>query len=179
MFHRQLLQGRIQLPEESEVLDQYQALQQWCRTHGWSHYEVSSYCREGRRSIHNSRYWNRTPYLGVGAAAHSFDGASRRWNISDAGRYAAAVFAGSPFYESETLTEADALNEYLMTGLRTFDGLDLAYLQSHWPRYAPSVLQGAEKFIREALLVRRDDSLCPTDEGILHADGMASDLFVE
>lgn len=69
--------------------------------------------------MHNSRYWDRTPYLGVGAAAHSFNGTQRRWNIADVKRYVATFE-----HESETLSPTDAYNEYLMTALRTVEGID-------------------------------------------------------
>lgn len=88
---------------------------------GYEHYEVSNYALPGFRARHNSRYWDGTPYLGIGPAAHSFDGRSRCWNVSSVERY----LAGAPA-EGETLTAEQLRLEYLLTRLRTADGLSTA-----------------------------------------------------
>ncbi len=167
---RQIEQGRVSLPDEDEVVRQYHVMHELLEQSGFRQYEVSNYARPGCESRHNSRYWDRTPYLGLGPGAHSFtlsDGGStsvarggkRRWNNPDG------------TWTEETLTETDAYNELLMTSLRTVRGLPLdalrettksqlqPYLDCHW-------------------LVFRDGYCSPTPEGLLHADGMAAALFV-
>ena len=98
----QVEQGRVALPSDDEVVRQYYVLHDILQNSGFEQYEVSNYARPGFESRHNSRYWNRTPYLGLGPGAHSFDGIHRRWNKDDS-------------FETETLTSADAYNELLMT----------------------------------------------------------------
>ena len=155
----QVEQGRVTLPDEDEVVRQYHELHRLFEAAGFRQYEVSNYARPGYESKHNSRYWDRTPYLGLGPAAHSFDGKRRRWNNPD----------GS--WSQETLTATDAYNELLMTALRTVRGLPAA-----------AVPEGEKKKLQPYLdcswLVLQDGIYRPTVEGLLHADGMAASLFV-
>lgn len=177
MLHKQISTHHIQLPTEEEVMLQYQSLQQWITQHHWQQYEISSYCRNNHQSKHNSRYWNRTPYIGIGAAAHSFDGAHRRWNISNVNQYIQSQHKHTPFYEIETLTSADAYNEYLMTALRTTAGIDTNYLKTTWPQYTQTFQNAIAKYIQHGLLQYDQHLLKPTPQGLLQADGIASDLF--
>lgn len=159
----QVEQGRLVLPDEDEVVSQYFALHKILENNGFRQYEVSNYARPGFESKHNSRYWNRTPYVGLGPGAHSFDGFCRRWNNSD----------GS--FEYETLTEADAFNELLMTSLRTVRGLPLDSVPEEQKGRLHRMMQ---PFINSGWIVLRANHYCPTVEGLLHADGIAAALFV-
>lgn len=174
MLARQIEEGRVLPADEEQVLLQYAALQQWTGDNGFAQYEVSNYCREGRRAIHNSRYWNRTPYLGVGAAAHSFDGQRRRWNVADVRRYVESVGRGPIAHEEEELGLKDAYNEYVMTALRTVEGIDKGVVP---PPFAVRLAQRIHRFIDEGLLVETPTHYRPTAEGLLHADGIAVALF--
>ena len=196
----QVRQGRVALPDDEEVVRQYHALRQQFEEAGFRQYEVSNYARPGFESVHNSRYWDRTPYLGLGPGAHSFDG-RRRWNLPDNQLYISTLTSKtslssstslssppSPYFEEETLTPADAFNELLMTSLRTVRDLSLSaipqeyrdallekiqpYLACGWLTQAPKT-QNSEIGIQHSELVFR-----PTPEGLLHADGMAAALFV-
>ena len=166
----QVERGRVSLPDEDEVVRQYHALHRQLEAAGFRQYEVSNYARPGYESRHNSRYWDRTPYLGLGPGAHSFtlsDGGStsvarggkRRWNNPD-GTWA-----------EETLTETDAYNELLMTSLRTVRGLPVAALRT-------DTIQQLQPYLDCNWLVFRDGCYSPTPVGLLHADGMAAALFV-
>lgn len=90
------------------------------RPPGFEHYEVSNYALPGFRARHNASYWHGTKYLGIGPAAHSFDGEERHWNASSVEKYIAGAPAGK-----EVLTRRDRFNEYVMTALRTVEGIDL------------------------------------------------------
>ena len=159
----QVEQGRVVLPDDEEVVRQYHSLCQQFRSAGFLQYEISNFSRPGYESKHNSRYWDRTPYLGLGAGAHSFDGFCRRWNKPDG------------TYEEETLTSADAYNELLMTSLRTSRGLSMKAVpkeqRERLHRMMPS-------YIDCGWIVWKDNHYMPTEEGLLHADGMAAALFV-
>ena len=159
----QVRQGRVVLPDEEEVVRQYHALHQQFTEAGFVQYEVSNYARPGFESKHNSRYWDRTPYLGLGPGAHSFDGKKRRWNNPDG------------TVGEETLTEADAYNELLMTSLRTVRGLDLALVPEGQKERLHRLVQ---PYIACGWLTV-SDYLTPTTEGLLHADGMAAALFAD
>ena len=106
---------------------------------GYHHYEISNFALPGYEAVHNSAYWNHTPYVGLGPGAHSFIGSSagpvskRQWNISDVNAYIDAAESGdfTPISESETLTEDQLSLEHIMLGLRTSRGVDAEYLRTH------------------------------------------------
>ena len=158
----QIEQGRVVLPDEDEVVRQYHALNKAFEAAGFRQYEVSNYARPGCESKHNSRYWNRTSYLGLGPGAHSFDGKRRLWNNPDG------------TVGEETLTEADAYNELLMTSLRTTRGLPLASVPEGQRERLHLAMQ---PYIDCGWVVLKDNHYAPTAEGLLHADGMAVSLF--
>ena len=160
----QVEQGRVVLPDEEAVVWQYHALHEQLTRAGFEQYEVSNYARPGYESKHNSRYWDRTPYLGLGPAAHSFDGQHRLWNNPDG------------TFEQETLTPVDAYNELLMTSLRTLRGLPLAAVPEGQKE---RLLRGMQPYMDCGWIVLKDNCFCPTTEGLLHADGMAAALFAE
>lgn len=163
----QVEQGRVELPDEEEVVRQYHSLCRQFSDAGFLQYEVSNFARPGFESRHNSRYWNRTPYLGLGPGAHSFDGFRRRWNKPDG------------TFEQETLTEADAYNELLMTALRTTRGVSLAQVPE---QYKERLHREMQPYVDSGWIVVRSEvggwSYEPTPEGLLHADGIAAALFV-
>ena len=152
----QVEQGRVVLPGDDEVVRQYHELHALFEAEGLRQYEVSNYARPGFESKHNSRYWNRTPYLGLGPGAHSFDGVRRRWNNPDG------------TVGEETLSAADAYNEMLMTALRTTEGLPVGSI----------IMDRMQRYIDCGWIVVADGRYRPTTEGLLHADGMAAELFV-
>ena len=159
----QVENGRVALPGEEEVVRQYHAMRQWLVAKDFEQYEVSNYARPGFRSRHNSRYWNRTPYLGLGPGAHSFDGHCRRWNNPDG------------TVGEETLTQADAYNELLMTALRTTDGLAVSDVPEGQRERLHRMMQ---PYIDCGWVTQVSQVYRPTPEGLLHADGMAAALFV-
>ena len=169
----QVEQGRVELPGDDEVARQYHALHRELEAAGFRQYEVSNYARPGFESKHNSRYWDRTPYLGLGPAAHSFDGKCRRWNVSNVDEYVQGLLGipRKPRFEQETLTEADAYNELMMTSLRTVRGLPVEAVKESQKRQLQS-------FVDCNWLVYQDGFYRPTTEGLLHADGMAAALFI-
>lgn len=175
ILDRQIASGRLQLPDEETLVKEYGMLQEWCAKNGFVQYEVSNYCIPGFRSLHNSRYWNRTPYIGVGAGAHSFDGERRRWNLSDVGLY--TMSDAAPF-EEEQLTSKDAFNEYVMTALRTIDGIDKSILKKMISPERYSEWETKTKgLVSAGLLIDTDSRIIPSSEGMLHSDGISVMMF--
>ena len=113
-------------PDEDGSAACYAAAYERIKAHGLNRYEVSNFCREGQACRHNLKYWHREPYIGVGAAAHSFNGTERYSNTEDIGRY----IAGDRAAQKTVLTPAEALEEELMLSLRTADGADYKALSS-------------------------------------------------
>lgn len=178
MLHTQIAQSALASADEDTVLAHYQALQDWIARHDWQHYEISSYCRPNFQSRHNSRYWDSTPYLGIGAGAHSFDGTHRRWNASNIQSYIEGILSHTPYFEQETLTPSDRYNEYLMTALRTAQGISLAHIRDQFPWAEQHLQQHVQRYLG-TFLITHSDRLVPTPEGLLHADGIAAELFAE
>jgi oxygen-independent coproporphyrinogen-3 oxidase len=176
MLQRQVDQHRVVPADEDTVLSHYHALLRWAAQAGFEQYEISNFCRPGFPSRHNSRYWDRTPYLGLGAAAHSFDGSCRRWNVAHLQRYILSVAHGNPDHQSETLSPTDAFNELLITSLRTVQGISKVlvpapFLQGLTRRAAPLVAAG--------LLQETPTHFRPTPAGLLQADGIAVQLMAD
>jgi oxygen-independent coproporphyrinogen III oxidase len=147
---------------------------------GFEHYEISSFARPGKRSRHNSSYWQSKKYLGLGPSAHSFDGTSRQWNVSNNTLYIKALKAGKLSFESEDLLPKDLLNEYIMTSLRTAEGLDLQHVMEHFGMQTGNLLENnASVYIRSNQMVKNHEKLVLTRNGKLFADGIAAALFFE
>ncbi len=146
---------------------------------GFEHYEISNFARPGFRSRHNSSYWQGAHYLGLGPAAHSFNGISRQWNIANNSLYLAGMEKGIPPHEMEILTPAQQLNEYIMTSLRTMEGLNLDRITANWGNEKTAlVLSAADKHLRSGYLAQGDHTLQLTPDGKFLADGIAADLFL-
>ena len=164
--------------------EQFLLLMQWLEDAGYEHYEISNFAKPGFRSKHNSSYWQGNKYLGLGPSAHSFDGISRQWNISNNNVYIESISKNEIPFEKEILTDTQKLNEYIMTSLRTAEGLDLGAVSSLLPIAigtavgSQELLMKSQKFIRQGKMIEENNFLKLTKEGKLFADGIAAELFV-
>ena len=132
VFHHWLKKGKISEMPEDESWNQFEMLHEVAEQQGFEHYEISNLAKPGFRSQHNTSYWNDIPYLGLGPSAHSFNGIQRSWNVSGIKEYIEALAKNIPFSESENLTPENRLNEYIMTHLRTKEGLNYQYLKDNF-----------------------------------------------
>jgi oxygen-independent coproporphyrinogen-3 oxidase len=148
---------------------------------GFEHYEISNFAKPGFRSKHNSSYWQGKPYLGLGPSAHSFDGhVTRQWNISNNPLYISSLQQGNIPFEYETLTPVQRINEYLMTSLRTMEGISLRFLAQNWgEERKQAVLKAAQIHVAQQNIELREQHIILTAQGKFLADGIAADLFVE
>ena len=144
------------------------------RKGGFEHYEISNFCRPGYHSRHNSSYWDSTPYLGLGAGAHSYNRTTRQWNPSDLDAYMQGIEQNNPQFEVEHLTQTDRYNEKLMLSLRTSQGLDLTTL-SKTDRL--SILKSAERLLSNGSLVSQNNSLRIPESRMFISDSIISTLF--
>lgn len=124
ILDKQIQKGIISLPDDDIVVEQYNAIVDLMAKYNWRHYEVSNYvCDDKHLAKHNSNYWIKVPYLGLGPAASSYDGDKRRWtnteNISD-------YLSGNITKEEDILSDDDIVNERIMLGLRTDSGINIA-----------------------------------------------------
>jgi len=154
--------------------EQFLLLMQWMQDGGYEHYEISNFAKPGFKSRHNSSYWAGKKYIGIGPSAHSFDGVSRQWNISNNASYIESINKEIIPFEKENLTSIQKLNEYIMTSLRTMEGLNLAKMEES---VAHKLQAAGKKYIIAGKMTEENNFLKLTNEGKLLADGIAADLF--
>lgn len=134
----------ISLISENNSVIQFNKTKSFLEQAGFEHYEISNYCKQGFKSKHNSAYWRAEEYLGLGAAAHSFNIYSRSWNPENIEEYIYNIDNNiSPF--TEILSEEDKYNEYIMLSLRTKEGIDEKYIENNFPQYLPHFKRQKEK----------------------------------
>lgn len=162
--------------QQERQAEQFLLLMQWLEDAGYEHYEISNFSKSGFRSRHNSSYWQGEKYLGLGPSAHSFNGESRQWNIYNNNAYIESLEKRVIPFEKEILTRSQKVNEYIMTSLRTMEGLDINKI----PEVMSSELRAAsKKFIETGKLILKENKLLLTREGKLFADGIAAELFID
>lgn len=198
LLARQVAAGQWRMPDGDRLSEQYALLTDWCARHGYEGYEVSNFALPGRRARHNSRYWDiQTPYLGLGPGAHSFYGlrttagatdnaeatpsggavsALRRANRPDVRAYVSEPY-GPAGYEQERLTETDLYHEYVMTALRTADGLDKGRIAALPPELRTACLAHLQPLLADGLLQETETAYRTRPAARYRADGLALAFF--
>ena len=180
-MHRALERGDFEELSEEENVEQFQTLIKRLKEEGYRHYEISNFARPGYESRHNSSYWNDTPYIGCGAAAHSYDGTSREWNVADIKKYIKGINSGCRDFEREHLSEEERYNDTILTRLRTADGIPLAWMKEKFSEKLNGyMLRNAVKLIDSGNLKEVNGHLALTEKGIFVSDAVIRELiFVE
>ena len=170
--------NKMPAPDEEDAVEQFRLLIKKMRGADYEHYEISNFSKEGMISRHNSNYWKGVHYLGLGPSAHSYNGRSRRWNVSNLESWFSNIKAGKTCYEEEILTPVQQHNEYVMTSLRTLKGCDTGQLTAIWGEAAARAFTGrAEKYVLSGEMVVSGGIYVLTDQGKLFTDGISADLF--
>lgn len=170
--------GTAEAPSESESHEQFIYLRSALKAAGFDAYEISNYGKPGWHSKHNTNYWKGVAYLGIGPGAHSFEGMTRRWNVSNNSTYIKSIEAGEPWYETEVLSVRDQFNEYIMTGLRRSEGILMAEIEDRFgSEYAEHLKREALTHKLAGRLIDESGRMQLSSEGLFFADGIASDLF--
>jgi oxygen-independent coproporphyrinogen-3 oxidase len=157
---------------------QFLLLIDWMNANGYEQYEISNFSKPGMRSRHNSSYWQQKKYLGLGPSAHSFNLASRQWNVANNALYISSMINSQPAFEIENLTIKERINEYIMTSLRTVEGMDLEYIRNEYGEVVASALDNnVSKYQLNGNMQKKGTRMFLTRQGKLLADGIAADLF--
>ena len=179
---RSELQGDCpQCVDEETERSMYYTLIDRLTAAGYKHYEISNFARPGFRSRHNSSYWNGTPYIGLGAAAHSYDIHSRSWNIADINAYIEGIERGERLFEEELLDNDTRYNDAVTVGLRTCEGIDLNALPKKYRDYC---IKNARRYLDDGLLELSvvgnltSPTLHLTRRGLFVSDMVMSDLMM-
>ncbi len=179
-LHKMVEVNRSLQVDADKQATQFLLLLDLLQQNGYEQYEISNYAKPGMRSKHNSSYWEGKAYYGFGPSAHSFDGVNRRrWNVSNNALYIQQLSHGQIPYEEEVLTQAQQLNEYIMTALRTTEGINTVYVAETFGAGKLEKLMAAGKTFIESgrIMITGNNSMALTREGKLFADGIAAALF--
>ena len=170
---------KLEVLSDKRTISQFNLLQVKAKEQGFIHYEISNFGKEGYFSKHNTAYWTGNHYLGIGPSAHSFNGTSRRWNISSNKKYIEGVLANSSYSETENLTNEQRYNEYIFTSLRTIWGIDKAtILKRYGDEIALYFFKEIKKWEAKKYIVAVSNIYTLTSKGKIFADAIASDLFI-
>lgn len=171
-------QGKIKNVDEQKSAEQFEVMLEAMRKFNFLQYEISNFCKEGFYSKHNSNYWLKENYLGLGPSAHSYNGITRQWNISNNALYIQSVDSGIVNFEKESLTTSQRYNEYILTSLRTMWGTSLDFINEKYGHdYVTFSIKEAQNYISSNDLLIEQNKLFLTDKGKLIADKISSDLF--
>jgi len=170
--------GKIKPVDDAAAAQHFETLRTVLKNAGFEHYEFSNYGKPGYFSQNNTAYWLGKPYLGIGPSAHSYDGNSRKWNIANNTLYIKAIERSELPLEVEELSITDRYNEYIMTRLRTYFGVDLVEVESEFGKEYLEYLKEQSVVLFEKELLRiENDVMHITEKGTFLSDGIAADLF--
>ncbi len=178
VFEKLSEKGRFKPQADDDLAEQYMLVSELLKNDGYEHYEISNFAKRSMYSKHNTSYWQQKPYIGLGAAAHSYDGNSRQWNVSHIGKYIEGLNHGVLNFEKEVLSDKDRYNECLMTNLRTMWGIGAERLAREYPSWWAETEGKLAGYEARGLARREGGRVRLTERGWLVSDGIFSDLFV-
>ncbi|MBL7895240.1 MAG: radical SAM family heme chaperone HemW [Bacteroidia bacterium] len=172
-----VLKGKEKEVDDEKSAEQFLMMIEVLEKNGFIHYEISNFAKPGYIAVHNSNYWKGETYLGLGPSAHSFNGKKRQWNVANNNTYIKALSEGETYFELENLSPQNRYNEYVLTGLRTIWGCDIAYIQNNLgAEYVKHFVDEIEK--QNTSLYEKENTVYRlTKKGRLLADKIAMDLF--
>ncbi|MFT6336893.1 MAG: oxygen-independent coproporphyrinogen-3 oxidase [Saprospiraceae bacterium] len=179
-LHHFVNTGKVKPVEESVAANQFDILMDRLSIANFDHYEISNFAKKGHYAVHNSNYWLGVPYLGLGPAAHSFDGNNTRsWNLSHNPKYMTAIKENKLPIEHEKLSIEDAYNEFVLIRLRTIWGIDVKDLDTEFPEQKDHFLQNVQPYLDSKHIDIEKGVFRLTNSGKLFGDKISMELFVE
>lgn len=179
LLDRKIKKNQIPPVEDQKAIEDFTILRQISQAEGFGQYEISNFSRHGYESRHNSSYWQDIPYLGLGPSAHSYNGNSRQWNVSNLNAYIEGMLNRSPDIEVEILTPSMKFNEYIMVGLRTCKGINLDFIrQVFGDNMADHTSRIFTGHIEKSCYSFSNNSFILTDQGKLWIDRITLELMI-
>ena len=179
-LHHMIATKKLPEVDPEQGSRQFMLLMEWMEAAGFDHYEISNFAKPGFQSKHNTAYWQGKHYSGIGPSAHSFNGESRQWNVANNALYIQGITQNAPIFEIEWLTPIQQLNEYIMTALRTREGINTEWIAEQFgSHHKDALIKNASKYVPTHQIKMEGSYVQLTREGKLFADGIAADLFFE
>ena len=179
LLTKKIAKGELTEMDEADCLTCFKHLREATSAFGYEHYEISNFAQKGFRSRHNSSYWHDIPYIGIGPAAHSYDGVCRQWNVSHLPKYLKAISENRLDTEIETLSVTEKYNDYILTALRTSDGIDFQYISNKFgTRFSDLAKEVADKQQKEDNVEIIGEKCHLTEKGIFISDSIFTEFIV-
>jgi oxygen-independent coproporphyrinogen-3 oxidase len=178
-LYRQLRAGTIKPVNEETSIQLSDLLIDQLEAAGYVHYEISNFCKPGCFSRHNTAYWTDQKYIGIGAAAHSYNHRSRQWNVASIPDYIDGITRGNPNFKIEILVERERHNDYILTHLRTMWGIQLAdFREIFGEERFTRLLQQSKTLNQTGLMEQNEENLKITRKGLMVSDGIIRELII-
>jgi len=177
-LHHQILHQKVSNVDENQSAAQFELLTSQMKRNGYEQYEISNFCKPGAYSKHNSSYWKKDMYLGLGPSAHSFYDNKRLWNVSNNTKYVKSLAQNLLPLQEEVLSLEDRYNEYVMTSLRTKWGCSIAEIETNFSSELAAYFRNEiELYVSTENVLVKKEVYYLSEKGKLLADKIASDLF--
>ncbi|MEA3448506.1 MAG: radical SAM family heme chaperone HemW, partial [Bacteroidota bacterium] len=175
LLYRKFKKGDFTMPGDEAAYTQFMSLYDITEKRGFPWYEISNFAQEGFKSRHNSSYWNGDHYFGFGPGAHAYDGNKRRWNIPDLNAY---IENPLRCYETETLSPKDKINDYLITHLRTREGINIKFMEQHFNAFdIDGLKRKMEIYLHTGKACYHRDCISLSPEGLFISDAILKDII--
>ncbi|MCK5730110.1 MAG: radical SAM family heme chaperone HemW [Draconibacterium sp.] len=179
VFYNWLKKGTLNELKERESISQFNILIEEAEKNGFQQYEISNFAKNKIYSKHNKSYWFGKKYLGLGPSAHSFNGSSRRWNISNTEKYIDAIENNKSYFEEEKLSESEKYNEYILTRIRTIWGVSVDFIKSNFGNEkATYFLKNIKKYKNSDLVIQDNNIFTLTKNGLFVSDEIMTNLMI-
>ena len=166
-------------PDDEKTISDFELLMDRASEAGFEHYEISNFARDKKYSRHNTSYWQREKYLGIGPSAHSYNGVSRQWNVSNNQSYIHSLNENIIPFEMEELSEKNKFNEYILTSLRTMWGIDILFVEKEYGEIREKeLLRQIKNYLKRGMIIPSANNYVLTREGKFFADRIAGEMFV-
>ena len=177
-LHHQILHQKVSNVDENQSAAQFELLTSQMKRNGYEQYEISNFCKPGAYSKHNSSYWKKDMYLGLGPSAHSFYDNKRLWNVSNNTKYVKSLAQNLLPLQEEVLSLEDRYNEYVMTSLRTKWGCSIAEIETNFSSELAAYFRNEiELYVSTQNVLVKNEVYYLSEKGKLLADKITSDLF--
>lgn len=180
VLHKLVKEKKQLMPDQDICNDAYDLLVQTLKLAGYEQYEVSNFSKKGFQSRHNSAYWHRAPYLGIGPSAHSFNGQkTRSWNVSNNRQYIKQIDSGICTFETEELTDLDIANEIILLGTRTKKGVSINKVLKYLNTQQKDVfLKQLDELKKKRFIITGDDHLYVNEDKRFYSDHISRELII-